>query len=56
MTRAIESKDKHRVQAQAVPNYGLVYLLDKSLQKQLEDLNAMRRLNHDISKRIKEVA
>jgi len=56
MTRAIESKDKHRVPAQAVPNYGLVYPLDKSLQKQLEDLNAMRRLNHDISKRIKEVA
>jgi hypothetical protein len=56
MTGAIESKDKHWVPAQAVPNYGLVYPINKSLQKQLEDLNAMRMLNHDISRRIEEFA
>jgi hypothetical protein len=56
MTGAIESKDKNRVLAQEIPNYGLVYPINRSLQKQLEDLNAMRMLNHDISRRIEEFA
>ena len=54
MIKAIEAKDKHRVPVQVVPNYGLVYQLDKDLQKQIEDLNAMKGLNQDISKRIRK--
>ncbi len=56
MMKAIKPKDKNRVPVQAVPNYGLAFQLDKGLQKQLEDLNAMKGLNHDISKRIRKLA
>ena len=56
MTIAIKHKDKHRVPVQVIPNYGLVYQLDKDLQKQIEDLNAMKGLNQDISKRVRKFA
>ena len=36
---------KHRVQVEVIPNYGLVYKIDEALQKQLEDLKAMRGLS-----------
>ncbi len=35
----------YRVQVEAIPNYGLVYKIDEALQKQLEDLKAMRELS-----------
>ena len=34
----------YRVQVEVIPNYGLVYKVDEALQKQLEDLKAMREL------------
>ncbi len=36
---------EHRVQVEVIPNYGLVYKVDEVLQKQLEDLKAMRELS-----------
>ena len=51
MKKDIKSDFKYKVKVQVVPNYGLVCLPDKGLQKQLDDLNEMKRLNHNISKR-----
>jgi hypothetical protein len=34
-----------QVEAEVIPNYGLVYKVDETLQKQLEDLKAMRELS-----------
>lgn len=35
---------EHRLQIEVIPNYGLVYKVDKAFEKQLEDLKAMRGL------------
>ena len=48
MAGAIRQYCKYKVQVQVVPNYGLVYLLDRDLRKQLDDLIEMRRMNHNI--------
>jgi hypothetical protein len=42
MVEAIKSDYKYRLRLDIVPNYGLVLPLNKQLQKQLEDLRAMR--------------
>ena len=54
MKKDIKSDFKYKVKVQVVPNYGLVCLPDKGLQKQLDDLNEMKRLNPNKSKRGKE--
>ncbi len=41
----------YKFKVQEVPNYGLVRVLDKGLQKQLDDLNEMKRLNYSIKNR-----
>jgi len=51
MKKDIKPDGKYKVKVQVVPNYGLVFLPDKRLQKQLDDLNEMKRMNHIISKR-----
>jgi len=53
MAGAIRQYYKYKVQVQVVPNYGLVYLLDRDLQKQLDDLNEMKSLNPGIKSRKK---
>ena len=54
MKKGIKSDGEYKIRVQVVPNYGLVYLPDKGLQKQLDDLNEMKRLNPNKSKRGKE--
>jgi hypothetical protein len=50
MKKDIKSDGKYKVKVQVVPNYGLVYLPDRGVQKQLDDLNEMKRMNHIILK------
>ncbi len=53
---AIKDKpeQKHREEVRVVPNFGFVRVLDRELQKQLDDLNGMKSLNPGI-KKYKEV-
>ena len=51
MKKDIKPDVKYKVKVQVVPNYGLLCLPDKELQKQLDDLNGMKRINHIITKR-----
>ena len=44
MADAIKQSYRYNVKVQVVPNYGLVYLLDRGLQKQLDDLNEMKAI------------
>jgi len=48
MKKNTRPKYEYRVKVQDIPNYGLIHVLDKGLQKQLDDLNEMKRLNHNI--------
>lgn len=40
---------KHKEKVQFIPNYGLVYILDRGLQKQLDDLNEMKGMKPNTS-------
>jgi len=51
MKKRTNPKYKYRDKVQDIPNYGFIQVLDKGLQKQLDDLNEMRRISHIISKR-----
>lgn len=51
MRKNTKPKRKARIKVQDVPNYGLIRVLDKGLQKQLDDLNEMKRLNYGIKSR-----
>ena len=42
MVKIRKKKPKSKEKAQLIPNYGLVRVLDRELQKQLDDLNEMK--------------
>jgi hypothetical protein len=44
MAKTSESNYKPREKVRFIPNYGLVYTLDRGLRKQLDDLNEMKGL------------
>ena len=45
MAKARKQKPKRKEEAKVIPNYGLVRVLDRELQKQLDDLNEMKQVN-----------
>jgi len=50
MVRIPKKRAKQREKLQIIPDLNLVRVLDRDLQKQLDDLNDMRKLKHDIPK------
>ncbi len=53
MAKRDKSEQKHREEAHVVPNFGFVRVLDRKLQKQLDDLNEMKSLNPNIKSKKK---
>jgi len=51
MKKYIKPEHRYRIKVQDRPNYGLMQVLDKRLQKQLDDLNEMKRLSYSIKNR-----
>ena len=51
MKKYIKPEYRYRVKVQDIPNCGLIQILDKGLQKQLDDLNEMKRLSYSIKNR-----
>ena len=49
MAKARKQKPKRKEEAQLIPNYGLVRVLDRELQKQLDDLNEMKKVSSGLS-------
>ena len=49
MAKARKKKPKLKEKAQVITNCGLVRVLDRELQKQLEDLNEMKKVNSSLS-------
>ena len=49
MAKARKQKPKRKEEAKLIPNYGLVRVLDRELQKQLDDLNEMKKINSGLS-------
>ncbi len=45
---------KHKGKVQFIPNYGLVYILDRELQKQLDDLNEMKGMKPNTSEQSRQ--
>ena len=49
MAKIRKHKQKRKQKEMAIPNYGLVRVLDSKLQKQLEDLNEMKKAKSGLS-------
>ena len=49
MARMSKSGNKHKEKFRFIPNYGLVHVLDRELQKQLDDLNEMKAMKPNTS-------
>jgi|GEM_PF-4498481 len=49
MAKIRKHKQKRKEKDMAIPDYGLVRVLDRKLQKQLEDLNEMKKANPGLS-------
>ena len=47
MAKRYKPEVKRKEKVSIIPNFGFVHVLDKDLQKQLEDLNDMRSLDSD---------
>jgi hypothetical protein len=45
MAKRDKPEPKHKEEVRVVPNFGFVRVLDRELQKQLDDLNEMKSLN-----------
>ena len=56
MAKKHKPEQKQKEEVPVVPNFGFVRVLDRELQKQLDDLNEMKSLNPDTKKaeRIKD--
>jgi hypothetical protein len=50
MAKARKQKPKRQEKAQVIPDCGLVRVLDRELQKQLDDLNEMKKVNSGLSR------
>ena len=53
MAKRDKPEPKHKEEVRAVPNFGFVRVLDRELQKQLDDLNEMKSLNPGIKSKKK---
>ena len=49
MAKARKQKPKRKEEAQAMPKYGLVRVLERELQTQLDDLNEMKKVSSGLS-------
>ena len=47
MPKRYEQEEEQKEKALVVPNFGFIRVLDRDLQKQLEDLNEMEGLDTD---------
>ncbi len=50
MAKTDKPEREYKEEVSVVPNFGFVRVLDRELQKQLDDLNEMKKLNLDIKK------
>ncbi|MFH1662338.1 MAG: hypothetical protein ABH934_00195 [Chloroflexota bacterium] len=50
MAKKAKPERRHKEEVSIVPNFGYVRVLDRELQKQLDDLNGMKKLNPVIKK------
>ena len=53
MVKRDKPEPKHKEEVCVVPNFGFVRVLDRELQKQLDDLNEMKSLNPGIKNKKK---
>jgi len=53
MAKRDKPEQKHKEEVHVIPNFGFVRVLDRELQKQLDDLNEMKSLNPGVKSRKK---
>ncbi len=53
MAKRDKPEPKHKEEVRVVSNFGFVRVLDRELQKQLDDLNEMKSLNPNIKSKKK---
>lgn len=53
MAKKGKPEPKHKEEVHDVPNFGFLCVLDRELQKQLDDLNEMKSLNPGIKSKEK---
>ena len=54
MVKMDKPEQKHKEEVRVVPNFGFVRVLDRELQKQLDDLNGMKSLSPGIKSKKKK--